>query len=63
MTPLEKLVYYEVNQGFSAINCDLNSILAECKKLIYKNKIEKIPLLNPKKEIVGLVSLKDILEF
>lgn len=41
----------------------MNSILAECKKLIYKNKIEKIPLLNPKKEIVGLVSLKDILEF
>jgi IMP dehydrogenase len=45
------------------LNCDLNALLSECKKLLYKNKIEKIPILNTKKEIVGLVSLKDILEY
>lgn len=45
------------------MNCDLNALLSECKKLLYKNKIEKIPILNTKKEIVGLVSLRDILEF
>lgn len=34
--------------------------MQECKKLLLHNKIEKIPLLNAKKEIIGLVSLKDL---
>lgn len=63
MTPLEKLIYVEVEAGFSPQNCDLNSLLSECKKLLFKNKIEKIPIINPRKEIVGLVSLRDILEY
>lgn len=63
MTPLNRLIYYEVEEGFSTFTCDLNHLLEECKKLLFKNKIEKIPVLNPKKQIIGLVSLKDILQY
>jgi CBS domain containing-hemolysin-like protein len=49
MTPIEKVIYYEVGEEFNHVNCDLNSLLQECKKLLLKNKIEKIPLLNSKK--------------
>lgn len=39
MTPIDKLVYYKVNDDFDSNNCDLNSILANCKDLLIKNKI------------------------
>ena len=60
MTPIEKVVYYEVGDDFEYASCDLNNLLQECKKLLLKNKVEKIPILNAKKQIVGLVSLKDL---
>ena len=63
MTPVDKLIYYEVDDSQSPNNCDLNALLLECKKLLFKNKIEKIPILNSRKEIVGLVSLKDIIQY
>lgn len=63
MTPIEKLIYYEVNEGFDSINCDLNSILENCKKLLIANKIEKIPIITSKKEILGLVSIKDLKQY
>ena len=49
MTPLDKLVYFEVQEDFSTANCDLNELLSQCKSLLFKNKIEKIPILNPRK--------------
>lgn len=60
MTPIDRVVYYEVGEDFEYASCDLNSLLQECKKLLLKNKIEKIPILNAKKQILGLVSLKDL---
>jgi len=39
MTPIDKLVYYKVNKDFNPKNCDLNSILSNCKELLIKNKI------------------------
>ena len=60
MTPIDKVVYYEVRDDFEYASCDLNTLLQECKKLLLKNKVEKIPILNAKKQISGLVSLKDL---
>lgn len=39
MTPIEKVVYYEVKSDFSYGSCDLNTLLQECKKLLLKNKV------------------------
>jgi hypothetical protein len=39
MTTMDKLVYYEVDKKFDPLNCDLNSILANCKSLLISNKI------------------------
>lgn len=49
MTPLSRMIFYEVEDGFSSLNCNLNELLSECKKLLIKNKIEKIPIINPRK--------------
>lgn len=49
MTPLDKLVYYEVGQDFDSRNCDPNSILEQCKALLINNKIEKIPIVKENK--------------
>ena len=46
MTPIEKLVYYEVDGSFDSRNCDLNAILKSCKERLINNKIEKIPIIN-----------------
>jgi IMP dehydrogenase len=63
MTGIEKLVYYEVNDQFDPLNCDLNSILIQCKSLLISNKIEKIPIITSSKSIVGLVSIKDLKQY
>lgn len=63
MTPIDRVVYYEVGDDYEYASCDLNSLLQECKKLLLKNKVEKIPILNARKQIVGLVSLKDLTIF
>jgi len=63
MTPMSKLVYYEVGSEFDSGNCDLNAILEQCKSLLINNKIEKIPIIKSNKEIVGLVSLKDLRQY
>lgn len=63
MTPFDKLIYYEVPEGYSESKYDLNSLLQECKKLLYANKIEKIPIITSDKFIVGLVSLKDLIQY
>lgn len=39
MTPLDQVISYEVEENFSTNNCDLNGLLFECKKLLFKNKI------------------------
>jgi hypothetical protein len=31
MTPMERLVYYEVDYHFDPNNCDLNSLINNCK--------------------------------
>jgi hypothetical protein len=49
MTPLDKLVFYEVGPDFDSRNCDLNAILQECKSLLINNKIEKIPIIKANK--------------
>lgn len=63
MTSLDRLVYYEVDQYFDASKCDLNSIMNKCKELLIHNKIEKIPIIKSSREIVGLVSLKDLKQY
>lgn len=63
MTPLERLVHYEVGAQFSPLNCCLDGLLEECRKLLHSHKIEKVPILTADKEIVGLVSLRDILDY
>jgi hypothetical protein len=63
MTPLEKLIFYEVDEHFDSRNCDLNLILKHCKELLIFNKIEKIPIIKKTREIVGLVSLKDLKQY
>ena len=63
MTPIDKVVVYKVDNDFDPKNCDLNSILASCKDLLIKNKIEKIPIVSDKYEIIGLVSIKDLKQF
>ncbi len=45
------------------MNCDLNSILANCKSLLISNKIEKIPIITSSKAVVGLVSIKDLKQY
>lgn len=60
---MEKLIYYEVDKSFDSLTCDLNSILAQCKALLISNKIEKIPIINSSKQIVGLVSIKDLKQY
>jgi IMP dehydrogenase len=63
MTDLDRLVYYEVDKHFDSLNCDLNAILTQCKSLLISNKIEKIPIVTKDKEIVGLVSIKDLKQY
>jgi IMP dehydrogenase len=57
-------VYYEVDEHFDSRNCDLNLIIKHCKELLIFNKIEKIPIvIKNSKEIVGLVSIKDLKQY
>ena len=39
MTPRETLIYYQVEDTFSHLDCDLNELLENCKQLLFKNKI------------------------
>ena len=39
MTPIEKMICYEVNSDFDVQNCDLNALVEKCKKLLIYNKI------------------------
>jgi hypothetical protein len=39
MTPADRLIYYEVDDSYESLNCDLNSLHSYCKKFLYKNKI------------------------
>lgn len=55
MTPREKLIVYETKQ-----DCSPDSEVLT--KLMLKNKIEKIPIVNDNNTIVGLVTLKDLMK-
>lgn len=52
-----------MDSHFDSRNCDLNQILKHCKELLIFNKIEKIPILKSTKEVVGLVSIKDLKQY
>lgn len=54
MTPRERLIVYETNVG-STPNA------GSLKKLMLESRIEKIPIITEKNQIIGLVTLKDIL--
>lgn len=54
MTPRDKLICYETKFG-KAPPAD------ELKSLMLEKKIEKVPIVNEKNEILGLVTLKDII--
>ncbi|MFN8671303.1 MAG: IMP dehydrogenase [Candidatus Sericytochromatia bacterium] len=53
MTPIEKLIYKKAN-SFSDVDFE------EAKKIIMKNKLEKLPLIDDKGYITGLITAKDI---
>lgn len=63
MTPIDRLILHQATSEFQVANCDLNPVLQICKEKLLANKIEKIPIVTSKKEIIGLVSLKDIALF
>ncbi len=53
MTPREKLIVYEVENPQQV---DLN----KAGEIMRKNRVEKLPLVNKKNTLVGLITLKDI---
>jgi IMP dehydrogenase len=44
------------------ITARLGVSLEEAKRILYRNRIEKLPLVNRKGELVGLITVKDILK-
>lgn len=63
MTPIEKIICYQLPMDFQDGNYKLDVVVEECKKLAIKNKIEKIPLVDDKFKLHGLISLKDIMRY
>ena len=63
MTPIEKINYYQLPQNYESENFQLETILKECKVLALKNKVEKIPLVDDKFRLHGIISLKDIIKY
>jgi len=55
MTPREKLIVYETAPGKSP---DYDKL----KEMMLKNRIEKIPIITSQNQILGLVTLKDLLK-
>lgn len=60
MTPREKLQVIETHNG-KLEKDDLSVNLKEAKVIMLKSKIEKIPVVSFKNEILGLITLRDLL--
>lgn len=63
MTPIERINYYKLPNNYESDNFQLETILKECKVLALKNKVEKIPLIDDKFRLHGIISLKDIIKY
>lgn len=63
MTPIERINYYKLPNNYESDNFQLETILKECKALALKNKVEKIPLIDEKFRLHGIISLKDIMKY
>lgn len=63
MTPIEKIISYQVPNNYESDNFQLETFLKDCKSLALKNKIEKIPLVDDKFRVSGIISLKDIIKY
>ena len=46
----------------NVIMADEDITIEEAREILHKNRIEKLPLINKKKELVGLITVKDILK-
>ena len=63
MTPIENINYYKLPNNYESDNFQLETIMKECKILALKNKVEKIPLIDDKFRLHGIISLKDIIKY
>lgn len=63
MTAIDRIVSYQLPQNYQEGNFQLDNLVSSCKALALKNKIEKIPLVDSKFRLHGLISLKDIMRY
>lgn len=63
MTPLEQLKLIQLPDDFDRQSYDIQQLIKSSKDLAIGSKIEKIPLVNSRCEIQGLICLKDIFQY
>jgi hypothetical protein len=63
MTPVDHLKVIQIPDDFDKQSYDIQELIKTTKDMAIGSKIEKIPLVNSRCEIQGLICLKDIFQY